>query len=173
MNEQAYQTAIQRMDALDKRFKDNRAAGWLYALQNPAFKRPVFKIGETRHPPHIRAAQLSAETGVPEPYRLVYFVTVEFRKRAEREVYDRLAEYRVASNKEFFDAPLREIVKSLDWAKKEFPSVVTIHEQVGGWAPIFAENKLECPDCGKQQRVKELAIPVRIKCANCGQELSG
>jgi hypothetical protein len=76
-------------------------AGFLYLLVNPSMGDLV-KVGKTKRNPKDRAKELGAVTGIPTPFILVFDVSVEDCDRAERYVHQRLAEYRVSSNREFF-----------------------------------------------------------------------
>jgi len=78
-------------------------AGFLYLLVNPSMGDLV-KVEKTKRNPKDRAKELGAVTGIPTPFILVFDISVEDCDRAERFVHQRLEEYRVSSNREFFRA---------------------------------------------------------------------
>ena len=121
MDEQAYRNAVNHIKQLDKRFKVNKAAGWVYAFTNPSFKSRMYKIGITSRDPNMRLQELSKETGVPADYEMVYFVHVQDRIQAENWVHKRLVEFRVRTNKEFFSAPLSLIVSVFQNVAEKYP----------------------------------------------------
>ena len=164
MNEQNYWAAVKHLQSLDKRFKGNKTVGWVYAFRNPNHKQTAFKIGETSRPPLQRLQELSSSTGVPVAYQAVYFVHVNDRKRAERFVHDQLKEYRLSDSKEFFTAPLREVVRVMDESVKYFPNVLV--------PQVFEPEVISCGSCRKKNKVKRLGISVRLRCHSCGEYLS-
>jgi hypothetical protein len=70
------------------------------------------KVGRTTRDPTTRAGELSSATGVASPFILAYSQPVNDCISAERWVHSQLenAGFRHASNREFFNAPLHEIV---------------------------------------------------------------
>jgi len=88
------------------------SAGFLYVLINPAIPG-LAKVGRTTRNPSERVAELSSATGVPSPFLLAYQHPVVDCTSAERWVHAELERqgYRHASNREFFNAPLHEIIK--------------------------------------------------------------
>jgi len=88
--------------------------GYLYALINHAMPGLV-KVGRTTHAPSDRMGELSGATGVPTPFELVYDVLVPDAGEAEAAAHNELSRsgYRVAENREFFRAPIREVVQLL------------------------------------------------------------
>lgn len=87
------------------------AAGYLYVLSNPSIPGLV-KVGKTTRDPAQRVAELSAATGVPSPFVLLYQQPVANCDAAEAWVHQAMAlrGWRYADNREFFSAPLHEIV---------------------------------------------------------------
>ena len=87
------------------------AAGYLYVLSNPSIP-DLAKVGKTTREPAQRAAELSAATGVASPFVLLYQQPVADCDAAEAWVHDVLTArgWRHADNREFFSAPLHEIV---------------------------------------------------------------
>ncbi|MDQ2139859.1 GIY-YIG nuclease family protein [Alcaligenaceae bacterium B3P038] len=88
--------------------------GYLYILINPSIPN-LAKVGKTTRDPKDRVIELSRATGVPTPFILAYQQPVDDCNSAERWVHQELEERgaRNASNREFFTAPLHEIVNLL------------------------------------------------------------
>lgn len=61
----------------------------------------LVKVGKTTTAPHQRMAELHS-TGVPTPFKLEFSLFVDDCHREERRVHGVLAEYRNATNREFF-----------------------------------------------------------------------
>lgn len=76
-------------------------AGWVYVLTNPAFPGLV-KIGHTGRTPEVRAAELSAGTGIPAPFVVAWAHQVTDHEALEGIVHDRLSDCRPNGNREFF-----------------------------------------------------------------------
>lgn len=77
------------------------------------------KVGMTTRDPQDRINELSGATGVPSPFLLVYkdfFADCYF---AEKYIHNLLEDkgYRVSNNREFFNGPLDEIIKTIQNAK--------------------------------------------------------
>lgn len=89
-------------------------AGYLYLLINRSMPGLV-KIGRTSRAPVDRISELSSATGVPTPFELVYDVLVPDAAAAERAIHDALSTqgHRTSPNREFFEAPIHEVVKMM------------------------------------------------------------
>jgi hypothetical protein len=89
-------------------------AGYIYALINPSLEGLV-KVGRTRRDPTDRVKELSASTAAPTPFVLAYDVYVDDCQAAEAYLHSLLARrgYRVSENREFFNAPLKDVVKAM------------------------------------------------------------
>lgn len=88
--------------------------GYIYVLINYAMPDLV-KVGFTERSPATRLEELSSATGVPTPFVLVYDVLVPDAEKAEQMLHNAFAArgYRVSENREFFNAPIHEVVKLL------------------------------------------------------------
>lgn len=86
--------------------------GYIYILSNPSFKG-LFKVGRTSRDPELRAYELSSETGVPTPFQVIFYKKIDDYCKNEYLIHAILEKkgYRIAENKEFFNAPLNEIKK--------------------------------------------------------------
>ena len=88
--------------------------GFLYILINSAMPG-LAKVGKTTRTPQERLLELSSATGVPSPFILAYQQPVANCHAAEAWVHTELGRrgYRLSENREFFNAPLHEIVAVL------------------------------------------------------------
>ena len=93
--------------------------GFLYVLINPSIPG-LAKVGKTTRSPSDRVTELSSASGVPSPFVLAYQQPVSDCDSAEIWVHRELERqgYRHASNREFFNAPLHEIVKIVAQAEE-------------------------------------------------------
>lgn len=91
--------------------------GFLYVLANSAMPG-VVKVGKTTRSPAERAVELSGATGLPTPFIVVYEQLFEDCHAAERFVHVYLERngYRIADNREFFNAPANLVVKAISLA---------------------------------------------------------
>lgn len=76
--------------------------GFIYLLVNRSMPGLV-KIGRTNRAIGTRVRELSTPTGVPTPFEVILDLSVKDSARAERLVHERLASYRTAPNREFFE----------------------------------------------------------------------
>jgi len=95
--------------------------GYVYVLMNPSMPNLV-KIGKTKRKPEERAKELSATTGVPTPFTVVYDNYFEDCSKAEQHVHILLENrgYRVSKNREFFEIPIKDAINVVMDAKKYF-----------------------------------------------------
>lgn len=95
--------------------------GYVYVLMNPSMDNLV-KIGKTTRKPEERAKELSSTTGVPTPFVVVYSCYFESCSDAEVFVHTYLEskDFRVSSNREFFEIPIKDAIDSLLKAKEHF-----------------------------------------------------
>jgi len=100
------------------------AKGYVYILSNPSYGN-LFKVGMTTKDPQVRADELSELTAVPTPFKVEYSVYVEHCSVTEVLTHKMLQErgYRISKNREFFNAPLKEIKKVITRYKK--PPVIS------------------------------------------------
>jgi cold shock CspA family protein len=97
-------------------------SGYIYLLINPSMEGLV-KIGKTQRDSSQRAKELSAATGVPTPFVVVYEAFFEDCSRAEEHVHARLESqgYRVSESREFFSAPVKVALQAIQDAEKHLP----------------------------------------------------
>jgi hypothetical protein len=102
------------------------AEGYIYILFNRAFQTDHYKIGMTTKTPEERARELSAATGIPRDFEVLYEQHVIDCKQAERLLHNKLRRYRSAGNREFFQIPLKEAIKALEGVADEIGRVESI-----------------------------------------------
>ena len=93
--------------------------GYVYILFNPAFREDQYKIGKTTKKPEVRAREVSAATGVPQDFEVLYEERVVDCDRAERLIHQRLYEYRSSTNREFFELPLKSAIRMVNEVAEE------------------------------------------------------
>ncbi|MDQ2087962.1 GIY-YIG nuclease family protein [Herbivorax sp. ANBcel31] len=92
--------------------------GYVYVLINPTMPG-ISKVGKTTRDPQNRVEELSVATGVATPFVLVYKELFADCSFAETYIHQILEDrgYRVSENREFFTAPLDEVIKTIQKAK--------------------------------------------------------
>jgi hypothetical protein len=87
--------------------RDGEYDSWVYILSNPTM--PGFlKIGYTKKNPDERAKQISNATGVALPYKVEWAFHCYNGFELEQEIHHKLENFRVNSNREFFQISLDE-----------------------------------------------------------------
>ena len=76
-------------------------AGYVYCLTNEAIPKLV-KVGKTARDPLVRAAEISAATGVPTPFEVAWARQVPDMDKAEKALHNALSDYRLTRRREFF-----------------------------------------------------------------------
>ncbi len=111
---------------------------YIYILFNPSHKT-LLKIGRTSRTPEERARELSANTGVAQPYIVAYESVVSDSIAAEAIIHEVLDAFRVNQSREFFELPLKDAVQvvsnvcqqfSGDGDSIDFEDEVTTHRGV-------------------------------------------
>lgn len=104
--------------------------GYIYVLMNPSLQNMV-KIGKTTRTPEERAKELSASTGVPTPFVVVYSNMFEDCSIAENFIHTYLESkgFRVSTNREFFEIPINEAIDSVIKAKEYFGEYIFNNEK--------------------------------------------
>ncbi|WP_017216158.1 GIY-YIG nuclease family protein [Pseudoalteromonas sp. NJ631] len=85
--------------------------GYVYILINESMPG-LIKIGKTRRDSRSRARELY-KTGVPTPYQVAFELFCDNHVRTESEIHDRLSDFRINSNREFFRYPLDKAISLL------------------------------------------------------------
>jgi predicted transport protein len=102
--------------------------GYVYILLNRAFQNDYYKIGMTTKTPEERAKELSAATGVPRAFEVLYEQKVADCHRAERLLHQRLDRYRSTSNREFFQIPIKAAIKALEGVADEIGRIDDVEQ---------------------------------------------
>lgn len=101
---------------------DAENSGFIYVMRSAAHAKDIFKIGLTRRASDIRSAELSRNTSSPDHFLVVQEWAVSNCVAVERSVHQRLAEYRINPNREFFRAPYNVIYAAIDATLSELQS---------------------------------------------------
>lgn len=163
--------SIMALRGFDKRRREYRGVGWIYAARNSCFVDPVFKIGQSKVSPVVRVNRLSGSTAVYRPFELVYWVHVSDRDLAEGYAHELLRQYRVNPGREFFAAPVVEVARALDQAAASFPIPLGRTPRAGYLGPGLAPIVVRCSRCGTANRTPRLLVSIRITCGNCAGQL--
>ena len=86
--------------------------GYVYVMTNPSMEGQV-KIGKTQRDPYERAKELSAATGVPTPFTVVFYKHFNDCNFAEKTIHQFLESkgYRISANREFFNMSTTEAIE--------------------------------------------------------------
>lgn len=97
---------------------ENINSGYIYILINPSMQ-DMIKVGFTKRTPEERLVELSATTGVPTPFVLIYKEYFQDCVLAEKNIHFILEERgeRVASNREFFRTDITTAIKIVQEVK--------------------------------------------------------
>ena len=105
--------------------------GYVYVLINTSMEG-IVKIGKTERDPKDRAQELSSVTGVPTPFIVAYKAYFINCTEVEKFLHNKLQTkgYRVSNNREFFNAPLDEVVKCIVEAQSLFNSDKNLSQDI-------------------------------------------
>lgn len=92
------------------------AGAYLYVMRCPAHGRDIFKVGFTDRDPELRARELSSTTASPTHFLVVQAWAVSDGQQAERAAHDRLERFRLAGNREFFQASYAQLRTDIELA---------------------------------------------------------
>lgn len=160
--------SVTRLESFDKRRREYKGLGWVYAARSACLADPVFKVGKTKVSPVTRIDRLSASTSVYRPFMLVYFVHVSDRDKAEGFAHEALRDSRVNPGKEFFEAPLMAIVKVLDEAGRQWPIQLGRTPRAGFLQPALGKRIVACRHCRTRNRLPRLLVDISATCMACG-----
>jgi hypothetical protein len=141
--------------------------GFLYILVNPSMPG-LLKIGKTTRFPDERAAELSADTGLPTRFMVAYDWSVSDCDAAETQVHDLLKSFRINSDREFFALPLKQAIKSIE-PLCEFFRVDGSSLNTGRSRPGFftCTAAIVCDKCGRQYTVTLRRFEAAVTCPRC------
>lgn len=92
------------------------AGAYLYVMRCPAHGRDIFKVGFTDRDPELRARELSSATASPTHFLVVQAWAVSDGQQAEKAAHERLERFRLAGNREFFQASYAQLRQDLETA---------------------------------------------------------
>lgn len=93
---------------------NNSNSGIIYVMRSAAHDKNIFKIGLTTRNAEIRADELSRTTGAPDKYLVVQEWQVSDCRLAEKLVHDRLSQFRINPNREFFKVEYKQIINVIE-----------------------------------------------------------
>ena len=89
-----------------------RDLGWVYIMSSPSII--PLKIGySSKDPSSDRVQELSAATGVPEPFEVRYKALVVDAEQTESKLHESLAGSRTSPNREFFNVGVEEAIRCI------------------------------------------------------------
>jgi len=123
--------------------------GKIYILRNPYHKDALVKIGRTSRISETRAKEISAGSGVPADFEVLYEEDVFDCVEAERIIHESLHLHRVNKKREFFQLPLKQAVTTVfqtclrinDKAKQEIGDRLIIFFEDSALAQAFTKVK--------------------------------
>ena len=92
---------------------DSLNYGKIYLIRSETHSENVFKIGKTDRSVAQRVKEISRGTGVFGSFYPLMTWDVKDSDAAEKEIHDRLSEYRITSKREFFHAPIEHIIETI------------------------------------------------------------
>lgn len=101
--------------------------GWIYILANSSMKG-ILKIGRTDRTPSERSDELSAATGVPTPFVIVWEEETGDSVKAEAEIHRILENHRVNLGREFFQIDTKTAITTVTSVCVNFPSKHEAHD---------------------------------------------
>lgn len=122
-------------------------AGYLYVLANSSMPG-IVKVGMTTRNPSERADELAKVTGVPTPFIIVFEQLFQDCTAAEQFVHTLLEShgFRVAQNREFFNAPVSEVVRAIMAAPGAVTGGVRLDETFHGSSDNDGDNDEDYED---------------------------
>ena len=99
--------------------RDGDHDSWVYVLSNPS-QPGILKIGYTSSTPEERARQLSNATGVALPYEVEFAYSCWNGLELEKDIHERLNEYRLTKQREFFQVDLEEAKEIIEEIGKNY-----------------------------------------------------
>lgn len=159
--------SVLAVKGFDRRRREYKRLGWLYAARNPSYPDSVFKIGQTTVSPSERIKQLSSSTSVYREFELAYFVHVSDHRAAEEYVHRALDDCRITLGREFFQASIMAVVKTLDEAGRRWAIPLDKRPSTGVLQPALGKRIVPCPVCNKKSRVPKVLIDISVTCNHC------
>lgn len=89
---------------------------FLYVMRCPAHGRDIYKVGFTDRDPELRARELSSATASPTHFLVVQAWPVSNGLAAEQAAHRRIEQFRLSTNREFFQGAYVELRKGIEGA---------------------------------------------------------
>lgn len=128
---------------------NNNNSGHIYVLINYSMEN-LIKIGKTSREPEERAKELSSVTGVPTPFIVAYDAFFYDCSEAENYIHNKLEQlgYRLSSNREFFQAPLKKVISIIFEAQQVLNSHAPFEEPLSTQTDdkVLDEEKISWSD---------------------------
>ncbi len=115
------------------RIGEERGAGWLYVLSTRELPS-LLKVGMTTRSVEERVKEINAATGVAVPFGVRRCWRVSNPRAAEKLAHQKLDEFRVRDDREFFRLCFRDAVQRLDCAVRHSGLEIRTLEALGGLA---------------------------------------
>ena len=159
--------SVLAVKGFDRRRREYKRLGWLYAARNPSYPDSVYKIGQTTVSPSDRIKQLSSSTSVYQDFELAYFVHVSDYLAAEQFVHHALDDCRITIDREFFQASIMDVVKTLDEAGRRWPIPLGKSPSAGVLPPALDKRIVPCPVCNMKSRIPKVLVDISVTCNHC------
>ena len=88
--------------------------GHLYIMRSISHSVNIYKIGKTARNTEVRAKELSAATGVPTGFEVLFTWEVGDIDFVEKETHRRLKPFRINRKREFFRCPPQTIITTIN-----------------------------------------------------------
>jgi hypothetical protein len=95
---------------------ESESGAYVYVMRCPAHGADIYKVGYSTKDPELRARELSAATASPVKFLLVQAWAVTDGRLAETAAHSALEHYRLADNREFFQARYSDLRAKLETA---------------------------------------------------------
>jgi len=136
------------------------SVGYIYVLSNPTITG-LLKVGFTCGSVDKRRRELSGATGVPSEFVIEYFQLSEDVEDIESAVHAELESYRIGENREFFKAPISQVISAI---QRHARSPAIRFQRTEGDVDNIKGNVYSCHRCGFQYAK---ASPLEL-CPSCG-----
>jgi len=125
-------------------------SGFIYIMSNPSFSNGLLKIGKSTRNPSFRKDELDS-TGVPEPFKIEYFVLVEDHDATELLIHKKLKDFRPHNRREFFNCSVPQAILTIQ------ENAVIIEPDTVYQSPekIEKEKRKQAEEKIKQRRLEE------------------
>ncbi|AHJ14177.1 GIY-YIG nuclease family protein [Sulfurospirillum multivorans] len=107
-------------------------SGYVYILINQSMPG-LIKVGKTKRDSRSRARELYS-TGIPTPFQVAFEIFCDDYELVEKKIHEKLADFRVNNNREFFKFPIDKAIsllqKNSEVSKEDLYSAIDITEKL-------------------------------------------